>query len=51
MAQVTCSVCHESFERGFAHCASRTCTWCMKCYLRKVEECGLKKPPGLPGVR
>lgn len=45
---MVCTACREAFERGFAHCSSRTCTWCMRCYMRKLEEAGIKKPPAMP---
>lgn len=45
---MVCTVCQKPFERGFAHCGSRTCTWCMACYKAKLEEAGIKKPPAMP---
>lgn len=45
---MVCTVCHKPVEPGFAHCGSRTCTWCMSCYRRKLEEAGITKPPAMP---
>lgn len=41
---MTCSVCHEKTEPGFAHCASKTCTWCMRCVKAKHDECERQQP-------